>query len=721
MHMALSNILKNAQNVDAARNKFRETDGAGGVLAKLALAGVIVQAVLLVRNILFGEKAAAGQPEASAQDTSGSTTEVALATDPAAQATSDDEAGSASVAGASADAIPLPARGSGTSFSRPGAAGETAIPAGADSISGVNRAVGSPVNDNTPASMPFPFSSATARMTMDFAGAAVPPAPGSDRISSQTESSRRENSSGDPPDARANRAPEVKAPLRFGATFVNHAIVIAAADILRHASDADADTLSVGKIIAGQGATLRQVDGAWVLTPAADFKGQVELAFAVSDGRTTTTAKSVVEVLDFAPSVIEASAANGQILGTPRADTIYGSGSTRDIVGREGADVVTGGDGSQRIAGGDGDDVISGGDGDDILMGQAGNDVIFGDAGNDVLDGGAGADVLIGGSGNDTLSGGEGNDVLVGSAGADRLDGGAGDDTIVAESLDGDDVIDGGVGSDTLDLSATTAPAIVDLAMGTAQSQDIGSDSISAIENVIGSSGADTLRGNDDANIVAGGSGSDTIDTAAGDDVVVATLHDGDDTIDGGSGVDTLDYSATSLGVTADLASGRAIGAETGSDAFSGFENIMGGNGTDILAASDLVNVLSGGGGDDVFVFRSTSEAGLGRGNRDVILDFQPGDRIDLQDISREFDRQFGDIIEDAGVKKFTIIGSMDEFARPGQVRFVYEELESRASTVVQGNIDGDAAAEFEIELAGRIVLLEEQLQKPSSAPVFGI
>jgi Ca2+-binding RTX toxin-like protein len=53
----------------------------------------------------------------------------------------------------------------------------------------------------------------------------------------------------------------------------------------------------------------------------------------------------------------------------------------------------------------------------DFLFGGAGDDTILGLAANDYLDGGAGNDQLAGGPGDDTLIGGPGNDTLIGGPG----------------------------------------------------------------------------------------------------------------------------------------------------------------------------------------------------------------------------------------------------------------------------------------------------------------
>ena len=106
---------------------------------------------------------------------------------------------------------------------------------------------------------------------------------------------------------------------------------------------------------------------------------------------------------------------------------------------------------------------------------------------------GAGNDTLTGDAGANTLNGGDGNDTLAGGAGADTLNGAAGDDRFIAAVGDGNDSYIGGAGTDTYDLSGTTAGATATAT--TATSAETGSDTLSAIENVIGSRGNDTITG----------------------------------------------------------------------------------------------------------------------------------------------------------------------------------------------------------------------------------
>jgi len=150
--------------------------------------------------------------------------------------------------------------------------------------------------------------------------------------------------------------------------------------------------------------------------------------------------------------------------------------------------------------------------------------------GDDELFGGIGNDTLEGGYGDDLLDGGSGNDILIGGAGDDVLRGGSGQDTL-----------DGGEGIDTADHSNIGVGVTVNLGAGTA-SYGMVNETLTDIENVIGSAQADTIRGDGGVNVIEAGAGDDTI-----------TWTGGEDTYNGGDGNDTVDYTTSSVPVVVDL------------------------------------------------------------------------------------------------------------------------------------------------------------------------
>ena len=167
---------------------------------------------------------------------------------------------------------------------------------------------------------------------------------------------------------------------------------------------------------------------------------------------------------------------------------------------------------------------------------------IIGTANAETISGTSADDIICAGGGNDTINGLGGNDTLKGEAGSDTLLGGVGNDTL-----------DGGLGiADTASYSASLTAVNASLATNSATGE--GSDIFLGIENLLGSSNADTLSGSDTHNRLTGGDGPDTEHGGLGNDTVQGnggadTLsgEDGDDTVnskDGVKGNDSLDGGA---------------------------------------------------------------------------------------------------------------------------------------------------------------------------------
>nr|WP_232846819.1 sulfatase-like hydrolase/transferase [Devosia beringensis] len=142
------------------------------------------------------------------------------------------------------------------------------------------------------------------------------------------------------------------------------------------------------------------------------------------------------------------------------------------------------------------------------LYGLGGDDVLQ-STGASTVEGGEGDDLLIGSKSSDVLIGGPGNDVLRGNDGDDRLIGGPGSDTLV-----------GGPALDWADYSSSLGAIAVDMAGPTVTSGD-DVDTISQIENFVGTNFDDEYRLGATDNKVVVGLGNDTVDGRAGSDTVI--------------------------------------------------------------------------------------------------------------------------------------------------------------------------------------------------------
>jgi glucose/arabinose dehydrogenase len=191
----------------------------------------------------------------------------------------------------------------------------------------------------------------------------------------------------------------------------------------------------------------------------------------------------------------------------------------------------------------------------------------------------------------DILRGLGGNDMLFGGSGNDTLEGGAGADTLI-----------GGPGMDTADYSSATQAVVVDLPGHVALGAEIGTDTLSSMENVTTGSGNDAVAGDGATN-----------------------------RLDGGGGTDTVSYYAVSSGVVLDLAA--QIGVDgTSTDTLLNFENANGTGFNDAISGTAAANVLDGLGGiDTVSYYRSTqgvvidlaAKMAVQGGITDTVLNFE--------------------------------------------------------------------------------------------------
>jgi Ca2+-binding RTX toxin-like protein len=219
---------------------------------------------------------------------------------------------------------------------------------------------------------------------------------------------------------------------------------------------------------------------------------------------------------------------------------------------------------------------ITGSDHDDELWGDDKDNVLYGGDGKDLLKGGGGADTLVGSGGDDTayysdspeyvyvkldgingfgsngtaegdklawianVNGSDYDDTLEGDWEDNTLKGGKGDDDLQGHG--GADTLDGGKGVDTAQYVDSDTGVVVALLTssegGRGYAGDAEGDTLISIENVVGSSKADTLWGNDDANVLDGRSGNDELKGAGGADTLVGGL--GADNVTGGAGADVF-------------------------------------------------------------------------------------------------------------------------------------------------------------------------------------
>lgn len=439
-----------------------------------------------------------------------------------------------------------------------------------------------------------------------------------------------------------------------------------------------------------------------------------------------------------------------------------GGGGNDNLTGSTGGDTLGGGSGNDVIDGASGDDRLVGGIGDDHINGGSGTDTAYfasatsgvtvrldlstaqntGGAGSDTisavenlagsrfadnLSGDTSNNELAGLNGDDQLFGGAGDDTLDGGAGVDRLHGGTGNDIYAIR--DSSDYVyeNAGEGTDRVisSISYILRANVEQLSLtGTANLSGRGN----AEANVIsGNSGANRLDGYDGNDRLYGGAGNDVLNGGSGDDgmrgdagndiyfvdssrdVVVEALNGGTDTVYSSATL-TLRANVERLTLTgADALRGTGnelanniignAGANTisgmgGNDRLfgnDGADTLVGGDGYDLLDGGAARDRLTGGSGIDFFIFDDGDFGGTTAATADQIIDFSQAerDRIDLRGVDSD--------AAVAGDQAFAFIGTAAFSGTAGELR--YEQIGS--GTFVQGDIDGDGAADFVIRIEG--------------------
>jgi Ca2+-binding RTX toxin-like protein len=187
----------------------------------------------------------------------------------------------------------------------------------------------------------------------------------------------------------------------------------------------------------------------------------------------------------------------------------------------------------------------------------------------------------------------------------------------------------------------------VNLSTTIGQVTGLGTDTISQFENILGGIGNDKFTGTTGGNRMEGGNGSDQLNGLGGADTLI-----------GGGGND----------------------------------NLQGGNGNDTIVGGAGRDIMVGGGDSDTFVFNAESESAVG-GQRDRINDFvQDADKVDVAAI---------DAMTVGADDDFAFIGTggFSSSGTQGELRFF--QLAGPGQTVVEGDIDGNGTADFQIAFVG--------------------
>ncbi len=329
-------------------------------------------------------------------------------------------------------------------------------------------------------------------------------------------------------------------------------------------------------------------------------------------------------------------------------------------------------------------------------------------------------DLSFGGFGysnGEILQGLAADDILFLNNDTTSADAGSGDDLILQSSAVSHS--NGGLGSDTVSYILSTEGVNVDLSANHGSGGFAEGDTYEGIENVIGSTHDDTLRGDGAGNELSGLSGDDHLEGRAGNDTLKGGAGndwldggEGQDYLDGGAGSDTVTYANTETGknishivlshenMQGDSVNGFATLTET--DTLSNIEHIVatdtddkilgnessnsllgkagddrlsGFSGNDVLFGGDGNDILEGGSGDDLLVGGSGRNTLIGGMGSDVL---QAGDGQNVL---------LGGDGNDAAI----LVGSIDD----------YQYLHSEKNNVYLTNSNGEMIRIESVEKIG--------------------
>jgi Ca2+-binding RTX toxin-like protein len=247
-------------------------------------------------------------------------------------------------------------------------------------------------------------------------------------------------------------------------------------------------------------------------------------------------------------------------------------------------------------------------------------------------------------------------------------------------------------------------------------------------ESQEGGSGNDTLNGNNGNDTLNGGNGNDVLNGGNGNDILnggngndILNGGDGQDTMNGGDGDDIfiVDDTGDVITDTSGIDQVQTIITFTLPE---GFENLQftglqsgllgqGNSGNNTLQNNDGGGELQGGAGNDRF------EDGAGR---DVFVGGEGADTFDFSQLQNgvlrlgevlDFSAARGDKLDVSKIDANSILVGNQNFNFKGEDAFSGVAGELRFSQrLLQGDINGDGVADFEIKLVGVLELKQDDI-----------
>jgi hypothetical protein len=371
---------------------------------------------------------------------------------------------------------------------------------------------------------------------------------------------------------------------------------------------------AAGNLVSNSGVMFGNTIGLEFLSDSNDFTNTGLVQGGSDDGIKVTASNNIIRNFGTIDGRVDGIELDGGTSGA--ANTIINWAS---IIGRGGEGILIFGDSSDVVVNrgltratggvavftGTGNDVFDnsfGGVVSGVILMEPGDDLVIAGQSSETINGGSGVDtisyinhprailinltgqVTADGVATDTLVslenavGSAFNDTIHGNDDANVLDGGPG----------GSDQIFGHGGSDTVSYASAVRAVLINL-QGQVAADGVDTDSLSSIENAIGSRFNDTIHGDGGDNVLDGG-------------------VEGSDQIFGGPGVDTVSYATSPRAVLINLA-GQVTSDGINTDTLSSIEDAIGSGFSDTFVSSDGTNRIDGSAGTDTVSYAASAHA----------------------------------------------------------------------------------------------------------------
>jgi Ca2+-binding RTX toxin-like protein len=324
---------------------------------------------------------------------------------------------------------------------------------------------------------------------------------------------------------------------------------------------------------------------------------------------------------------------------------------------------------------------------------------------------------LVGTDNNDIFLGSTGNDTLIGLTGYDIADyshldraitmlaaGVMQKDNLGTDRLYGIEEIIGAAGhANTINASGVGGHVSVNLNLAhkklTVKNIPYLGDrhfSVSNFVNVIGSDVADTIIGSAQNNHLQGGMGNDFIDGGNAKDTLVGGQDDdtilggnGNDSIEGNQGNDTID-GGNGHDVLLGGEDNDAIGGDKGNDTISGGtgnDALLGGNGNDYIQGDDGNDFIDGGAGHDSIDGGAGDDFLQGSAGNDTLAGLTGYDVVDYSHLGQAVTMLPGGVMQKGDLGKDRLYGIEEVIGAVGH-----------ANTIDASGVNGGVSMEVNLE-----------------------